>query len=271
MKRQVIVIIIAIMFALMTTGIIFKYVKNYESRVLQESKSTVNVVIAAKEIRVGTQINASMLTTMEWPKKKVLDAHITDTNAVIGKYVKTNVPKDMPIMAEFLLKKGADVSHFVPEKMRAMTLRFSEKNGDIMFVRPGSRVDILATFNQRGEGSSTRTILQNVQAIAVNGKTQESFDPKENEIITSVTILVPPSDTQKLALAKSQGVISVVLRNQNDQAVMDEEEQGALSMIFSRLSGDKNDADMGGAPMPRAAIQSVTIIRGTEVSHERLR
>lgn len=274
-ERNLLFIILALLFALIATGGIYYYLQNYEDKIIRESGITESIIATNIELNAGTEIKEFMLTTIEWPKKKLLAQHLRQKTDVLGKVVKTRVPQDMPILKGYLLDKEDDLSYFVPENMRAMTIKFGKEGSDASFVRPGSFVDVLATFKNRGMNPFTKTILQNVKVIAVNGKSQEDYESTDGEVINEVTVLVKPTETEKLALAKSQATLQIVIRNMNDNVEIEKSGIDAESIMF----GEKPDKEINDTEnKPRFDFSSqlpdkkkpVTIIRGTDVKEVRL-
>jgi pilus assembly protein CpaB len=71
--------------------------------------------------------------------------------------------------------------------------------------------------NNNASTTTARTVLQNVQVLATGTKMDPDPTGKP-ENVTVVTLLVTPEQSQKLALAQSQGTIQFVLRNGGDSA-----------------------------------------------------
>jgi pilus assembly protein CpaB len=101
-------------------------------------------------------------------------------------------------------------------------------------VLPGDRVDVLTTVEPRSsvEDAVTRTVLQNVEVLASGQKTEQ----QDNKPITvqSVTILVDPQGAETLALAMHEGKIHLVLRNPEDQTVMDVDALSTREMLGNK-------------------------------------
>lgn len=72
-----------------------------------------NIVVATEDIRAGTLIEASMLTTDEIPQGYVRSTMMTSVDEVIGKYARTNIFRDQIIVDEQL----GNSSPFVPVVM----------------------------------------------------------------------------------------------------------------------------------------------------------
>jgi pilus assembly protein CpaB len=274
-ERNLLFIILAFLFALIATGGIYYYFQNYEDKIIKESGLTESVVATNIELKAGTEIKEFMLTTIEWPKKKLHPHHVLNKNDIIGKVVKSTIAKNMPVMKAYLAEKGANISYFVPENMRAMTIHFGKDGTDSSLVHPGTFVDVLATFKDRGMSPFTKTILQNVKVIAVNGQSEEKFELKDDVTVTDVTILVRPHDTETLALAKSQASLQIVIRNQNDSEEMERKGIDAETLLFGPKKDDDSKSEIDQKrfelfnPMP-VQKRPITIIRGTDVQEVRL-
>ena len=273
-EKNILFIILALIFAILATGAVFIYMKNYEDRIMAQSSESVSVIATNIDIKSGTQIKDYMISSIPWPKSKVMDQHVTRAEEVIGKTVKIDITKGMPILKGFLLKKGDNISYFVPEKMRAMTLKFDDRNSDSLLISPGSFVDILATFQSRGSSPFTKTILQNVKVIAVNGKTEDDFTMGEDSIVNDVTVLIRPEQTEKLALAKTQAKIQIVLRNINDNEEVEKSGIDQETIIY----GKRGDADTESAKPIENIVKriplkerTVKIIRGTDIQEVRVK
>jgi pilus assembly protein CpaB len=106
--------------------------------------------------------------------------------------------------------------------MRATAVKTNEVTNIAGFIFPGSHVDVLVTLRPENNTASTvtRTVIQNAQVLSTGTK----MDPDPNgkpENVTVVTLLVTPEQSEKVALAQTQGTIHFVLRNGGDSASAD--------------------------------------------------
>jgi pilus assembly protein CpaB len=105
--------------------------------------------------------------------------------------------------------------------MRAMSVKVDEVIGVAGFVVPGTRVDLVVTLRGSGqaEGSMARTVASNVLVLTAGTKfDQEQAKDGKAQPSTVVTLAVSPSDAERVALASSEGRISLALRNPLDVA-----------------------------------------------------
>jgi pilus assembly protein CpaB len=90
------------------------------------------------------------------------------------------------------------------------------------FVVPGTRVDVLVTFESRSQASDSvaRVVVSNAQVLTAGTRfDQEKARTDNRPIPTSVvTLLVTPEDAQRIALAAAEGRITLTLRNPLDNA-----------------------------------------------------
>jgi pilus assembly protein CpaB len=84
------------------------------------------------------------------------------------------------------------------------------------YILPGTHVDVLVTLHLANiPDPVTATILQDVQVLAIGQKIEPDPEGKPAPA-TVVTLLLNPSDAEKIDLASSQGAIHFVLRNGSD-------------------------------------------------------
>ena len=102
--------------------------------------------------------------------------------------------------------------------MRAISVKVNEVIGVAGFVVPGTRVDVVVTIGQRDE-SLSRVIVSNAQVLTAGTKYDQD-QAKDGKPVPStvVTLLVTPSDAERIALASSEGSIMLALRNPLDAA-----------------------------------------------------
>src|SRR5262249_29216551 len=127
------------------------------------------------------------------------------------------------------------LSSLVQPGMRAVDVRAgSEKNTP---VRPGDRIDVIATMSQGsgGDSRSSVVLLQNILVLAVGGDT--GLDPLDKggagsrgDVLLSLSLNVP--EAQLLALAAEKGKISVALRNPDDVRVTEGMSDMPSSALF---------------------------------------
>ena len=208
--------------ALLVTGIFYQVaVRGRDDRPALLAAAR-EVVVAAKDLKVGAAIGSQDLRMEEWPGNRIPPGAFEDITEVIGRVTVRRVLVQEPIVDRRLAPPGSGVglSPKVPPGMRAMAVRVDDVNGVAGFVLPEARVDVLLTGHLTGGGPGTRltkTILSNVRVMSAG----EHLTPDSSgrpQRVPVVTLLLSPEQAELLTLAKTHGRIQLVLRNVMDEA-----------------------------------------------------
>ena len=258
-KRLIIAVLAAITFGLIAAVSVKQYLLS-----AQAFSRTNNVVVAKVDIPVGSRIIPEQLTIAQFP------ADVTPVGAIakidenlIGRVVITAIsPKD-PITEAKLAPVGSlgGLSSVIPEGYRAMTVKVDDVVGVSGFIMPGTLVDVVVVIQPpKGTASEdmiSKIVLQNIKVLASGQNIDKPKNDREVErSVRAVTLQVTPEQTEKLALASSEGKLQLVMRNSVDQA--DEQTSGANKR--SLLNGERAtlvpDPGIGTNGAPKAAPSS---------------
>jgi len=204
--------------------------------------NTTRVIAAAGDIKLGTVLTASNLTTMEIagapPKGAILKPELA-----IGRGVIADLYQGEPILDSRLAAVGAGggLAATIPAGMRACAVKVDDVVGVAGFVTPGMRVDVLISGNPPGvvaptEGSQVRTLLQNIAVLSAGTDIQKDGEGKPKQVQV-VNLLVTPDQAESLSLASAQTHIQLVLRNP-----LDTEISKTPGTAVGNLFDDKNAA-----------------------------
>ena len=199
----------------------------------QTSLATSKVVVAAKDVDLGTRLAPEMLTLVEWPRASVPTGAIQEQSELLKdpqsqepRVVKVSVFKGEPILESKLAPVGTKggLSAVIKEGKRAITVRVNDVVGVAGFALPGNYVDILVNTDDdstKPDGRNkaiSKIVLENILVLAV---AQESGrDDTKPKVVSAVTLEVTPEQAENLDLARSVGTLSLVLRNQIDTAAV---------------------------------------------------
>jgi pilus assembly protein CpaB len=183
--------------------------------------ATQPVVVAKADLQLGAELKEGDLTTVGFPKGKAPEGTFSQASEIIGRGLIVPVVKNEPILAAKLASKeaGHGLPPVIPEGMRAISVRVDEVVGVAGYVLPGNRVDVLATANPTDQRSDTTTkvILSNVQVLTAGTRMEQDQENAKPLQVTVVTLLVFPEQSERLALASTEGKIQLALRNPLDQ------------------------------------------------------
>ena len=197
----------------------YNLVQNQEVRAVPTP--TEPVVVAAADLMLGTELKADDLRVVQFPSGQTPQGAFSKTADLVGRGLIVPVVKNEPILSAKLASKeaGSGLPPVIPEGMRAVSVRVDEVVGVAGYVLPGNRVDVLATANPGDQRSDTTTkvILSNVQVLTAGTRMEQDMENTKPVQVTVVTLLVYPEQSERLALASTEGKIQLALRNPLDQ------------------------------------------------------
>jgi len=185
---------------------------------------TVRVVAAKENIKLGTLLTASNLSTIEIGGVLPKGAILKPENA-IGRGVVSNLYQGEPILEDRLAAPGSGggMAATIPPGMRACAVKVDDVVGVAGFVTPGMRVDVLTSGTPSGgtsaaPGIMANTILQNIEVLSAGTDIQKDDEGKPKQVKV-VNLLVTPEQAETLTLASTHLTIQLVLRNPLDTKI----------------------------------------------------
>lgn len=196
------------------------------SRAPGESVDLVHVAVAARDLPVGHLLAADDIQMAAWPAHLIPAGSARSRDTLVGRGLVVPVSRHEPMLPAKVAPEGmgGGLANLIPEGKRAMAVRVDDVVGVAGFAVPGTRVDVLATLDDRvGNPQSqavAQVILQNVEVLAT-GQSIDRDLRNEPRTTTVVTLLVTPHEGERLGLAASQGRIQLALRNTLDHDTVD--------------------------------------------------
>jgi pilus assembly protein CpaB len=178
------------------------------------------VVVAAADLPLGTELKKEDLTVVNFPMGAAPEGSFSNPSDIIGRGLIVPVVKNEPILTAKLASKeaGSGLPPVIPEGMRAVSVRVNEVIGVAGYVLPGTRVDVLATASPNGspQDATSKVVLSNVQVLTAGTRMEQDQEKGKPMAVTVVTLLVYPEQSERLALASTEGKIQLALRNPLD-------------------------------------------------------
>ena len=205
----------------------------------KQAPAMAHVVLANKNLEVGTVLKEEDVRLAEWPGQLPAGA-ATEPKLVLGRGVTTAIYEKEPILETRLAAKGAGggMAAMIPPGWRAVAVRVNEVVGVAGFVVPGMHVDVLISGSTPGgngsQGTQTQTLLQNIEVLSAGQDYKKDAEGKP-VAVQVVNMLVTPSQAEQLALAASQTTIQLVLRNPLDHEIA-KTSGTALGRLFNNSS-----------------------------------
>jgi pilus assembly protein CpaB len=147
----------------------------------------------------------------------------------VGSVVREPILAGEPIVGRKIVRAGDSgyMAAYLEPGMRAMAIRVTVETAAGGFILPGDRVDVLLTRETNLENVGTEaserskfnssTVMQNIKVLAIDQSTRAG-DDEQAVVGATATLEVGPRDAEALALAKSEGELSLVLRSYADTA-----------------------------------------------------
>lgn len=242
------------------------------------SGSTTKVVVAAKDIPLGTPLALAALKVVEWPEANALVGSFQDPGALEGRVTKAALVGGEPILEARLAPRGASggLAASIGAGRRAITVKVNEVVGVAGFALPGNYVDVLVNMkeNQNQERPISKIVLERILVLAI--AQEASRDDTKPKVVNAVTLEVTPEQAERLDLARSIGTLSLVLRNQVDTqaSVTGGARPGELLTATSKSerslldNTDGSSQGRDGASPPRRSHKKrhVQLLKGTELT-----
>lgn len=187
---------------------------------LEESKRTMTVIRAAKQIEIGELFSPDNTKSDEIPEKSLPQGAVQSQGALSGCVAKVAVNAGDIILNSFVALQQQQAKGFdakIKEGFRAVTFAIDTNSGVAGFIYPDSHVDVLCITGS-GPDVKAAPVLSDVEVIAVGG----TFERPKGEgasaaqAASSVTVLLNPDDAEKLVKSVSAGRPYLVLRNSKD-------------------------------------------------------
>lgn len=198
----------------------YSYIQNVPVQTV--SIPTRPVVVAARDLPLGTELGPDNLRVIQWPANAAPANAIGDPGEIKGRGLVMPVIENEPILPLKMasVEAGSGLPPVIPSGLRAVSVHVNEVIGVAGYVLPGTRVDVVATASptdSRGDITS-KVVLTNVVVLASGTKIDTSGDRSEAQPVTVVTLLVTPEEAERLTLASTEGKIQLALRNPLDES-----------------------------------------------------
>jgi len=221
---------------------------------------TTPVVVAAADLPLGSELKKEDLTVVNFPVGSAPAGAFAKPTDIIGRGVISSIVKNEPVLPAKLASKEAGVGlpPVIPDGMRAVSVRVNDVIGVAGYVLPGTRVDVVCTESPttQPQDSTSKVILSNVQVLTAGTRMEQDQEKGKPMQVTVVTLLVYPEQSERLALASTEGKIQLALRNPLDQGAP--ETPGVKPAVLLGLAPQKAPAKSPSHASKKAALGPVT-------------
>jgi pilus assembly protein CpaB len=278
--RTLIVMLVAVGTAALGSYGIYRAVLQMPVREVEVA--SVQVVVAAQPLTMGTRLDANHLRVVDWPSRNPVAGAFSDPKELVNRGLISAIAENEPITMTKVasLEAGAGLPPVIPEGMRAISVKVNEVVGVAGFVVPGTIVDVLVTVREsdgKQDQPMTRTVVSKVQVLTAGTKYDQEKSKSGEPIPTSVvTLAVVPEDAERIALAGNEGKITLALRNPLDTLATDTKGVKLPALmrgnnpepVIDRVKNRVIKVVAPAAPPPQPTIYTVETIRAAKRSAE---
>ncbi|MCB1525379.1 MAG: Flp pilus assembly protein CpaB, partial [Rhodoblastus sp.] len=174
------------------------------------------IVVAAKALPVGVELNRDALREIPWPAEDQLQGSFTTVAKLLEGQDKRNTlatfQANEPILARKITGPGQrpTLAASIEPGFKVLTIRVDDVVGVAGFITPGDRVDVLLSRRMKESEAVADVVAQDVKVLGIDQTVDE--EASKPKVARSVTVEVGTQDAQRLVVAQSVGALTLVLR-----------------------------------------------------------
>lgn len=241
---------IALVVAIVSTGVFYGL---FVGKLTSSQGSGKTLVVAAKALKVGTQLQTTDLKTIPWPSQEVPAGFYGTIDQVAGNTVFDPIGEGEPVTASRLASSRSGGGSGVPAGMRAVSIHVTDSSGVLALLRGGQKVDAQVVVHQKDTATEVRTVLEDLMVLSVQPQTEVS---SQGATLPVVTLLAKPTEADVLAAADSGARVRLTLRNPLDDATRT---RAPLTLDAVMRSSGPAVASEGVSPTATPSRQTATL------------
>jgi pilus assembly protein CpaB len=204
-RRSKLLLVLAVACGLGAFGIVRGYAARLEA-LRPLAGPSVPVVVAAQDLERGTTLAEEMLRVTRVPVAYAAPGALRSVEDAVGRTLVADLAEGEALTETRLGTSGGPVAVQVPSGLRAFTVPSGMPTGT---VRPGDRVDVLATFG--GQRPYTDTVATGLEVLSVLAEDQGAVGVSSTESGPTLVLLVTPDAAERLAYAKAFADLTVTV------------------------------------------------------------
>jgi pilus assembly protein CpaB len=182
----------------------------------QSASNTLQVIVAQRDLQMGTRLQPDMLQTLAWPKSAAIQGPLTSLDQAVGRVIRVPVLQGEPLLQSKLAAAGekGGLSSVLESGQRAVTVKVNEIMGVAGFALPGNFVDVMVNTPDSQNQPVSKIVIERIRVLAV--AQDVSTNESKPRVVNAVTLQVTPQQAEQIDLARSVGTLSLVLRSHSD-------------------------------------------------------
>ena len=281
-RRFVLILGFALVIGLVTGSLVYRAITQ-KIEVEASVQPTEKIAVAAANINLGETVTSRHVKLMSWPKESMLAGTLGSIAEAEGRVALASIVVGEPLLEAKLASKlaghGGILPMLVPENLRGVTIKVDDAVRESGFVSPNSRVDVVVSIaDKRASGERTaKVILQNVPVLAAG----QSVEMRGNKPVpvTTVTLALTPQQSERLALAQTEGRLMLATRNLRDDRIVGTPGTNVKRLLDNSPEPSRKKSSSGRvaqsekSPPPSEKrpppTYTVTVFHGTKVTEHR--
>jgi pilus assembly protein CpaB len=229
MGRRTILLVVAVLVAMLGSGLVFVYVKGADARAMQD-QTPVEVLKAVAQIEPGETLDqaqaAGKLELQDVPAEQVLDGALNSIGDLGASVALSRLFPNEQITGAKFGSAGEQDAFALPDGLIAISVNLSDTGRVAGFVTPGSKVALFVNGSVGLEGEEgARLLLPEVEVVAVaqtttttaTTTTGEGTETTEQLPRTLFTLAVSQADAERVIFASTHGELSFGLLTQTSK------------------------------------------------------
>ncbi|HPE03069.1 MAG TPA: Flp pilus assembly protein CpaB [Thauera sp.] len=221
--RNLIILAVATLFGLGAAWLAARYLEERASEIeLRQQGQMGRAVVAKTDLAVGTPLTHDLVAIREVPVEWLHSSAITPeqferaAGAVLAQPARGGEPL---VWSQLEERRPASLSAHLAPGRRATTIPVDETSSLSGLLRPGDRIDLLATV-QRDKQHLTMPLLQGVRVLATGSRTRPGEDVGAGDPLGgtfgTLTLDLSEEEATRLVAARALARLTAVLRNPQD-------------------------------------------------------
>ena len=273
-RRLVLVLILASTVGLLASFLVYRVLSQVAAAARPDRAA---IVVAAVNMGMAETVTSQHIKLVPWPSASIPSGAIRSIADAENRVVRSSIVAGEPLLeaklAPQLSGKGGLMPMLVPEGQRGVTFKVDDATKESGFVLPNSRVDILVSMPKRPSSQEkiSKVILQDVMVLAA-GQTVELRDNKP-VTVTTATVALSPMQAERLALAQTEGKLTLAMRNLRDNKVVETRGVTSASLLADsapapapvrtvKASAPRRMEASAPLPPPKIETYAITVVRG---------
>jgi pilus assembly protein CpaB len=218
-----------------------------------EKVAAEQVLVAARDLSVGSRIGAADLKWLPWPSDGIGSGLIVKSstpefiNASAGSVVRESFVVNEPIRKEKLIKADSGLlAAILPSGKRAFAIGIDPQGTTSAgtLILPNDRVDVVqifkdlrATKNSGTDVYTSQTLLENIRVLAIGPNIEEKNGARV-AVGQTATLELDPVQVSTIALAARTGTLTLALRSVADTSPSAEPTRRQETRMITIVRGD---------------------------------